>query len=100
MCDAALQGVGLAWMSECAVAEGVTADRLITVLDDWSGRTAGLCLYYPGTGTCRRTCARSSTSSTNSRQQITILLMKALHGENLQDDELWRVSATFARSPV
>jgi DNA-binding transcriptional LysR family regulator len=48
MCDAALQGVGLAWMSECAVAEGVTADRLITVLDDWSGRTAGLCLYYPG----------------------------------------------------
>jgi DNA-binding transcriptional LysR family regulator len=46
--DAALHGVGLAWMSEWAVAADVAADRLIRVLDDWSPLSPGLCLYYPG----------------------------------------------------
>jgi DNA-binding transcriptional LysR family regulator len=46
--DAVFHGVGLAWMSEWAVAEHVAAGRLVSVLDDWSERAPGLCLYYPG----------------------------------------------------
>jgi DNA-binding transcriptional LysR family regulator len=46
--DAALHAVGLAWMSEWAVADDVAAGRLVSVLDDWSGRAPGLFLYYPG----------------------------------------------------
>lgn len=46
--DAALHGVGLAWMSEWAVARAVAAGDLVTVLDDWAEEAPGLCLYYPG----------------------------------------------------
>jgi DNA-binding transcriptional LysR family regulator len=46
--DAALHGVGLAWMSEWAVAEDLAAGRLVSVLDDWAELSPGLCLYYPG----------------------------------------------------
>jgi DNA-binding transcriptional LysR family regulator len=46
--DAVFHGVGLAWMSEWAVAEHVAAGRVISVLDDWAARAPGLCLYYPG----------------------------------------------------
>src|SRR5258708_30305323 len=48
MRDAALRGVALAWMSEWAVADDIAAGRLVSVLDDWSERAPGLCLYYPG----------------------------------------------------
>jgi DNA-binding transcriptional LysR family regulator len=48
MLNAVLQGVGLAWMSEWAVADHLAAGRLVSVLDDWSERVPGLCLYYPG----------------------------------------------------
>jgi DNA-binding transcriptional LysR family regulator len=46
--DAALHGIGLAWMSEWAVADHVASGRLVSVLDDWSEYASGLCLYYPG----------------------------------------------------
>ncbi|PCE23107.1 LysR family transcriptional regulator [Paraburkholderia acidicola] len=48
MLDAALHGVGLAWMSEWAVAAEIAAGRLVQVLDAWSEEAPGLCLYYPG----------------------------------------------------
>ncbi|WP_213768104.1 LysR family transcriptional regulator [Caballeronia sp. dw_19] len=48
MLDAAFHGVGLAWMSQWAVADHIAAGRLVSVLDDWSERAPGLCLYYPG----------------------------------------------------
>jgi DNA-binding transcriptional LysR family regulator len=48
MIEAALQGVGLVWTSEFAVAPFITSGQLVRVLDDWSPAYAGLCLYYPG----------------------------------------------------
>jgi DNA-binding transcriptional LysR family regulator len=48
MIEAALQGAGLIWTSEWAVAEYIAAGRLIRVLGDWSPPEPGLCLYYPG----------------------------------------------------
>ncbi|GFZ89650.1 LysR family transcriptional regulator [Dyella caseinilytica] len=48
MIEAALEGVGLIWTSEWAVAEHIAAGRLIRVLGDWSPAYPGLCLYYPG----------------------------------------------------
>ena len=48
MLEAALRGVGLAWMNEWAVAEMVAAGRLTTVLDDWALVTSPLALYYQG----------------------------------------------------
>lgn len=44
--DAALHGIGLAWVSEWAVEDDIAAGRLLSVLDDWAERTSGLCLYY------------------------------------------------------
>jgi DNA-binding transcriptional LysR family regulator len=48
MRDAALNGVGLAWLSEWAVADDLATGRLVRVLEDWSPPSPGLCLYYPG----------------------------------------------------
>jgi DNA-binding transcriptional LysR family regulator len=48
MPEAALQGVGLAYVSEWSVAEHITAGRLIRVLDDWTPPYPGLAVYYPG----------------------------------------------------
>lgn len=47
MIEAALQGVGLAWTSEFAVAADIAAGRLIRVLEDWTPPYPGLSLYYP-----------------------------------------------------
>jgi DNA-binding transcriptional LysR family regulator len=48
MIDTALEGVGLIWTSEWAIAEHLASGRLIRVLSDWSPAYPGLCLYYPG----------------------------------------------------
>jgi DNA-binding transcriptional LysR family regulator len=48
MLEAALAGAGIAYLSEQAVAEHVTAGRLITVLEDWTPPYPGLCLYFAG----------------------------------------------------
>ncbi|HEV7308077.1 LysR family transcriptional regulator [Ensifer sp.] len=48
MLEAALSGVGLAYLSEHAVREHVTTRRLLQVLDDWTPPYDGLCLYFPG----------------------------------------------------
>ncbi|QSQ22218.1 LysR family transcriptional regulator [Pyxidicoccus parkwayensis] len=48
MLQAALKGVGLAYVSEWAAASDLTAGRLVRVLEDWTPPYPGLCLYYPG----------------------------------------------------
>jgi DNA-binding transcriptional LysR family regulator len=48
MVEAALQGVGLIWTSEFAVAPYIAAGSLIRVLEDWTPPYPGLSLYYPG----------------------------------------------------
>lgn len=46
--QAALAGIGLAFMSEWFVANDLAAGRLISVLDEWCPAFGGLRLYYPG----------------------------------------------------
>jgi DNA-binding transcriptional LysR family regulator len=48
MLEVALQGAGLAYLSEWSVRDHIAAGRLIPVLDAWSPPYPGLCLYYPG----------------------------------------------------
>ena len=45
--DAALQGVGLALVTEARVGDHVTDGRLVRVLDDWCRPYPGFCLYFP-----------------------------------------------------
>lgn len=47
MLEAAVAGIGLAYMTERRAAEEVAAGRLQSVLADWSPPFAGLCLYFP-----------------------------------------------------
>lgn len=46
--EAALAGMGLAYMTEASVVEDIRAGRLVQVLDDWTPSYPGLQLYYPG----------------------------------------------------
>jgi DNA-binding transcriptional LysR family regulator len=46
--EAALRGVGLAYLSEQMVAGHLAKGRLVQVLDDWLPAYPGLCLYYSG----------------------------------------------------
>jgi DNA-binding transcriptional LysR family regulator len=48
MIDAALAGAGLAYVSEWEVAPHLASRRLVRVLEDWTPRYPGFCLYYPG----------------------------------------------------
>jgi DNA-binding transcriptional LysR family regulator len=48
MRDAALKGIGLAYMSEWLVEADIREGRLIRVLGDWTPSFPGLSLYYPG----------------------------------------------------
>lgn len=47
MVEAALAGIGVAWVPEAQVTEHVEAGRLIQLLPEWSPYYPGLCLYYP-----------------------------------------------------
>ncbi len=47
MVDAALAGIGIAWVPEYHVVEHLAAGRLVHLLPDWSPSLPGLCLYYP-----------------------------------------------------
>jgi DNA-binding transcriptional LysR family regulator len=47
MVDAALAGIGIAWVPEYHVAEHLAAGRLVHLLPDWSPSLPGVCLYYP-----------------------------------------------------
>jgi len=45
--EAAIAGVGIAWVPEDEVVEHLESGRLRHLLPDWSPRFPGLCLYYP-----------------------------------------------------
>jgi DNA-binding transcriptional LysR family regulator len=45
---AAIDGVGIAFLSQSHIAEDLAAGHLITVLDEWCPPFPGLRLYYPG----------------------------------------------------
>lgn len=45
---AALEGMGLAYLTEASVAGDLKAGRLVQVLEDWTPSYPGLQLYYPG----------------------------------------------------
>ncbi|MGY4495492.1 LysR substrate-binding domain-containing protein [Pseudomonas sp. TE3610] len=47
MTEAALAGIGIAWVPEHQVEEHVQAGRLINVLPEWGPYYPGACLYYP-----------------------------------------------------
>ncbi len=48
MCEAAAQGLGIAYVSDKAAEAYLREGRLVTVLDDWCPAIPGLFLYYPG----------------------------------------------------
>ncbi|MGI4838364.1 MAG: LysR family transcriptional regulator [Janthinobacterium lividum] len=48
MADAAVRGMGIAYLPEHTVARYVRDGRLVAVLEDWCPRLPGLFLYYPG----------------------------------------------------
>ena len=47
MVDAALAGIGVAWVPTYAVSEHLATGRLIDLLPAWCQPFAGLCFYYP-----------------------------------------------------
>lgn len=46
--EAALEGVGLAYLAQWPVQDHLDAGRLVPVLEGWVPSSPGLCLYYPG----------------------------------------------------
>lgn len=48
MVDAAVDGIGIAFVSDHLAADALRAGRLERVLQDWCPPSPGLCLYYPG----------------------------------------------------
>ena len=48
MQEAAVAGLGLAYISAWQVASDIRAGRLVQTLDEWTPSFPGLCLYYPG----------------------------------------------------
>jgi DNA-binding transcriptional LysR family regulator len=47
MIEAALNGIGIAWIPDYIAAEHVQSGRLVQLLSEWSPSFPGLCLYYP-----------------------------------------------------
>ncbi|MBB5048064.1 DNA-binding transcriptional LysR family regulator [Rhodopseudomonas rhenobacensis] len=43
-----LEGIGIGFFMEQDVVADIETGRLVRVLEDWTPRFAGLCLYYPG----------------------------------------------------
>ncbi|WP_268875490.1 LysR substrate-binding domain-containing protein [Brucella cytisi] len=48
MVEAAVAGMGIAYVTEKAAAEAVQKGKLVLVLESWCPPASGLCLYYPG----------------------------------------------------
>ncbi|AXL50857.1 LysR family transcriptional regulator [Paraburkholderia caffeinilytica] len=47
MVDAALAGIGIAWVPDYHVVDHLASGRLIRLLPEWCPSLPGLCLYYP-----------------------------------------------------
>lgn len=48
MVEAALDGLGIAFVPEIAARSALAEGSLVALLEDWSPGLPGLCLYYPG----------------------------------------------------
>lgn len=48
MVEAAIDGLGIAFVPEHVACAGLDSKKLAIVLEDWSPAIPGLCLYYPG----------------------------------------------------
>lgn len=48
MVEAAIDGLGIAFVPEDVARAGLESKKLAIVLEDWSPAIPGLCLYYPG----------------------------------------------------
>ncbi len=48
MVEAAIDGLGIAFVPEDVARAGLESRKLAIVLDDWAPAIPGLCLYYPG----------------------------------------------------
>jgi len=48
MVEAAIDGLGIAFVPEHVARAGLASKKLAIVLEDWSPAIPGLCLYYPG----------------------------------------------------
>lgn len=48
MADAAVRGLGIAYLAEHVVRDRLERGELVSVLDDWCPPIPGLCLYYSG----------------------------------------------------
>lgn len=46
--QAALSGIGLAFISDWFIKDDLASGRLVSVLEEWCPPFGGLCLYYPG----------------------------------------------------
>lgn len=47
MIEAALAGIGVAWVPEPQVREHIANGKLVVLLPEWSPSMSGVCLYYP-----------------------------------------------------
>lgn len=47
MVQAAISGLGLAYVTEWSVRDDLALGRLVAVLKDWTPPYPGLCAYYP-----------------------------------------------------
>lgn len=47
MVEAALSGIGIAWVPDYHIFEHIKNGRLVEVLQEWSPQLSRLCLYYP-----------------------------------------------------
>lgn len=48
MVEAAIAGMGIAYVPETAAVEALVQGKLVLVLEEWCPPASGLCLYYPG----------------------------------------------------
>lgn len=48
MVEAAVAGLGIAFVPDTVASDDLRGGRLMSVLEDWSPAIPGLCLYYPG----------------------------------------------------
>jgi DNA-binding transcriptional LysR family regulator len=80
MVEAALAGMGIAWVPQTHVAEHMAAGRLVHLLPEWSPTFPGLCLYYPANrhpptalrlfaAELREWAERQSSSSTSKKKK-------------------------------
>jgi DNA-binding transcriptional LysR family regulator len=81
MIDAALRGLGLAWVVEWSVEQKLADGSLVSVLTDWAPSYPGLCLYYPPhQNTSAGLRAFVATLRTQTKRGATLAPKRGTHG--------------------